>query len=112
MNCASHSLTVHCAGGGSEEIAGPSSGAKTARQNEISEATETHHCKGRSLRTMTWLSDAHHHGSACSDCAWIFKPSGPPIGQSLDRRILALHSLPMMSVSFMRLAKLRYISSL
>ena len=35
------------------------------------------------LRTLIWISDPHFHGPGCSQCAWLFRPSGPPIGNSL-----------------------------
>jgi hypothetical protein len=34
-------------------------------------------------RTLTWISDAYFHGPGCSQCAWLFRPSGPPTGNSL-----------------------------
>ncbi len=36
------------------------------------------------MRKMTWVKDASHEGWACSECAWIFNPSGPPQGVSLE----------------------------
>ena len=34
-------------------------------------------------RTMTWIEESRFQGSGCSECAWVFSPSGPPIGDSL-----------------------------
>jgi hypothetical protein len=34
-------------------------------------------------RTMTWIEGSRFQGSGCSECAWVFHPSGPPIGDSL-----------------------------
>jgi hypothetical protein len=34
-------------------------------------------------RTLTWISETRFHGPACSRCAWLFRPAGPPTGSSL-----------------------------
>ncbi len=36
------------------------------------------------MKTMIWVKSALFEGWACSECAWIFNPSGPPVGDSLD----------------------------
>jgi len=36
-------------------------------------------------RTLTWIREVHFHGPACSRCAWLFRPSGPPTGISLQQ---------------------------
>jgi len=36
------------------------------------------------MRKMTWVKSAHSELWACSQCAWAFKPSGPPRGTTLD----------------------------
>jgi len=36
---------------------------------------------------MTWVKSAHSESWACSQCAWAFKPSGPPRGTTLDEMI-------------------------
>lgn len=36
------------------------------------------------MRKMTWVKDERRENWACSDCAWIFNPSGPPVGLTLD----------------------------
>ena len=36
------------------------------------------------MRKMTWVKSAHSESWACSQCAWAFKPSGPPRGTTLD----------------------------
>jgi hypothetical protein len=46
-------------------------------------------------RTLTWIREAHFHGPACSRCAWLFLPSGPPTGISLQQ----------MKENYMRLCK-------
>jgi hypothetical protein len=33
---------------------------------------------------MTWIEGSRFQGSGCSECAWVFHPSGPPIGDSLS----------------------------
>lgn len=34
-------------------------------------------------RTLTRISETRFHGPACSQCAWLFRPTGPPTGSSL-----------------------------
>jgi hypothetical protein len=40
---------------------------------------------GATTRTLTWISETYFHGPACSRCAWLFRPSGPPMGISLQQ---------------------------
>jgi hypothetical protein len=28
------------------------------------------------LRKLTWIEEPHFQGCGCSECAWVFKPSG------------------------------------
>ena len=34
-------------------------------------------------RALTWIKDEHFYGPGCSRCAWLFRPSGPPSGNSI-----------------------------
>ena len=34
-------------------------------------------------RTLIWIEGSRFRGSGCSECAWVFSPSGPPTGDSL-----------------------------
>jgi len=36
------------------------------------------------LRKLIWIEEPRFQGSGCSECEWVFKPSGPPAGNSLD----------------------------
>jgi len=36
------------------------------------------------LRQLIWIQTPHFLGWGCSECAWVFRPSGPPIGNSLQ----------------------------
>jgi hypothetical protein len=36
------------------------------------------------LRKLIWIEKPGFLGCGCSECAWVFKPSGPPAGNSLD----------------------------
>lgn len=36
------------------------------------------------MRAMIWVKSAQFEGWACSECDWIFNPTGPPVGDSLD----------------------------
>jgi hypothetical protein len=38
----------------------------------------------QSSRNLVWINDSNFRGWGCSDCGWVFNPSGPPIGESLD----------------------------
>jgi rubredoxin len=35
-------------------------------------------------RELVWIEEERFYGWGCSECAWVFKPSGPPVGKSLD----------------------------
>jgi hypothetical protein len=36
------------------------------------------------LRELIWIQEQHFQGWGCSECAWVFKPSGPPVGNSFQ----------------------------
>jgi hypothetical protein len=36
------------------------------------------------LRMLLWIEEPRFHGFCCSECAWVFNPSGPPAGNSLQ----------------------------
>jgi|SRR5579859_3548568 len=36
------------------------------------------------LRMIMWIDDPYFQGFGCSECAWAFKPSGPPVGNSFQ----------------------------
>jgi hypothetical protein len=35
-------------------------------------------------RKLVWVERQNLQGWACSECAWVFHPSGPPVGESID----------------------------
>jgi hypothetical protein len=35
-------------------------------------------------RKLVWVERQAFQGWACSECAWVFNPSGTPTGKSLD----------------------------
>jgi rubredoxin len=35
-------------------------------------------------RRLEWVERHNFQGWACSECAWVFNPSDPPEGDSLD----------------------------
>ena len=35
-------------------------------------------------RELVWIEEQQFWGWSCSECAWVFKPSGTPTGKSLD----------------------------
>jgi rubredoxin len=37
-----------------------------------------------SARKLLWVKGQSFQGWGCSECSWLFNPSGPPVGQSLD----------------------------
>jgi hypothetical protein len=34
-------------------------------------------------RKLTWIEEKHFWGWGCSECAWLFRPLGPLVGQSI-----------------------------
>jgi hypothetical protein len=36
-------------------------------------------------REMVWVRGERFMGRACSECAWVFSPSGSPVGTSLEQ---------------------------
>ncbi len=66
------------------ENACASSGARAPRRGGTIEATGKYSVQGKTMRKMTWVKSAHSELWSCSRCAWAFKPSGPPRGNSLD----------------------------
>jgi len=35
-------------------------------------------------RNLVWLQNQNFQGFGCSECNWVFKPSGALVGESLD----------------------------
>ena len=35
-------------------------------------------------RTLVWIDTERFRGWGCSDCAWVFNPTGSPVGESLE----------------------------
>ena len=35
-------------------------------------------------RNLVWVERQNFQGWACTECAWVFNPSGPPAGESID----------------------------
>jgi hypothetical protein len=35
-------------------------------------------------RKLVWVEELRFRGWGCSECAWVFNPSGSPTGQTLD----------------------------
>jgi hypothetical protein len=40
--------------------------------------------KRRMVRRLVWIDEKRFRGFACSECAWVFNPSGPLTGNSFD----------------------------
>jgi hypothetical protein len=36
------------------------------------------------IRKLIWIEKSRFRGFGCSACAWVFKPSGAPTGNSFD----------------------------
>jgi hypothetical protein len=36
------------------------------------------------LRKLKWIENKRFRGFGCSACAWVFKPTGAPTGNSFD----------------------------
>jgi hypothetical protein len=44
-------------------------------------------CEGCMSRKLVWVEGQGVNGwEGCSECAWVFIPSGPPLGESLNER--------------------------
>ena len=39
-------------------------------------------------RKLVWLVHPNFQGWGCSDCAWVFNPTGPPVGKSIDEMMI------------------------
>jgi hypothetical protein len=37
------------------------------------------------LRKLVWIEEDRFRGWGCSECTWVFNPSGAPTGKSLDQ---------------------------
>jgi hypothetical protein len=35
-------------------------------------------------RELIWIQEPYFQGWGCSECAWVFRPSGPPVGNSFQ----------------------------
>jgi rubredoxin len=35
-------------------------------------------------RKLVWVQRQNFQGWACTECAWVFNPSGPLVGKSID----------------------------
>lgn len=35
-------------------------------------------------RKLVWVESQNFQGWACSECAWVFDPLGPLVGESID----------------------------
>jgi rubredoxin len=35
-------------------------------------------------RKLVWVESQKFQGWGCSECAWVFNPSGPVVGRSID----------------------------
>ena len=40
-------------------------------------------------RKLVWIENQKFQGFGCSQCNWVFQPSGPPVGESLAKMIKA-----------------------
>ena len=40
--------------------------------------------KRRMARRLLWIDETRLRGFGCSECAWVFNPSGMPAGNSFD----------------------------
>jgi rubredoxin len=63
-----------------------------------------HEGEESSSRKLVRVEGQSFRGWGCSECAWVFNPSGPPVGESIDEMTrnfqihlseeFALHSCP------------------
>jgi hypothetical protein len=38
-------------------------------------------------RELVWIEKQRFIGWGCSECAWVFNPSNPPVGRSFDEMV-------------------------
>jgi hypothetical protein len=38
-------------------------------------------------RTLEWVEKSNFLGWGCSQCAWLFDPSGTPVGESIEEMV-------------------------
>jgi hypothetical protein len=46
-----------------------------------------HEGHASSSRKLVWLEEQTIHGWGCSECGWVFRVPGPPLGDSLNKRV-------------------------
>ena len=68
---------------------GPKPERELARQGGpmLETAARSNHAtyfRASTPRTLTWISETNFYGPGCSQCAWLFRPTGPPTGSSLQ----------------------------
>jgi hypothetical protein len=39
------------------------------------------------LHKLRWIEEEHFHSWGCSECAWTFNSSGPPVGSSFNEML-------------------------
>jgi len=39
---------------------------------------------GAMRRKLVWVERQNFQGWVCTECAWVFNPAGPVVGQSID----------------------------
>jgi hypothetical protein len=39
------------------------------------------------LRKLRWIEEEHFRGWRCSECAWMFNSSEPPVGRSFNKML-------------------------
>jgi rubredoxin len=42
------------------------------------------HQSGIRTRKLVWVEGREFEGQGCSECSWVFNPSCPPVGDSLE----------------------------
>ena len=42
---------------------------------------------------LVWIDEKRFRGFGCSECAWVFNPSGSPTGRVVDSIFFAFHGL-------------------
>jgi hypothetical protein len=43
-----------------------------------------HRSQGSSSRKLVWVEEQNGEAPGCSECAWVFRPSSPSGGETMD----------------------------
>lgn len=78
------STANYSAGNNAGKIACATFSARAPTRSSNSEAQGKELVPRAAMRRLIWFNSAEMEAWVCSECAWAFKPSGPPLGNTLE----------------------------